>query len=262
MKNYTPGFLPALALICSLVSASCANTKKIAYFNNQKDTVLITASLPEALIQKNDLLGISVSSLNPQASEIFNNQHVSYTSSSSEAGTTVQTSGYLVDPLGKIQFPIIGDMKAAGLTTNQLSQQIKKILIEKKLLIDPIVSVRSLNFKVTVLGEVAHPTVINVPNEKITLLEALGLAGDLTIYGKRDNVMLIREEEGKKIIRRLDLSSSQLLNSPYYRLQSNDVIYVEPNKAKVSSSTRTNQALPLIFSGLSFVAIIVDRIIK
>ncbi|HYE53879.1 MAG TPA: polysaccharide biosynthesis/export family protein [Chitinophagaceae bacterium] len=245
-----------------LMLASCSNSRKIAYFNNQQDTTLASVTVPEAIIQKNDLLGITVSSLNPQASAIFNTSQVSYNTTSTEAGTVMQPTGYLVDQQGRIQFPVLGDLKASGLTANQLSQEIKRVLIQRKLLVDPIVNIRFLNFKVTVLGEVAHPTVINVPNEKITLLEALGLAGDLTIYGRRDNVMLIREQEGKKTIRRLNLNSSDLFSSPYYHLQSNDVVYVEPNKAKISSATKTTQVLPIILSGLSFAAIIIDRMAR
>lgn len=260
MKNFTSALLAASAFMCTLMSTSCTSNKKIAYFNNQPDTTFLATTLPETFIQKNDLLGISVTSLNPQASAVFNN--ISYANSPTEPAATLQSTGYLVDPNGQIQFPILGDIKAAGRTTNQLSNDIKQLLVQKKLLVDPIVSVRSLNFKVTVLGEVARPTVINVPSEKITMLEALGLAGDLTIYGKRDNVMLIREVEGKKIIRRLNLNSSALLQSPYYYLQPNDVIYVEPNNAKVSSSTKTNQMLPILLSGLSLAAIIIDRLVK
>ena len=130
------------------------------------------------------------------------------------------------------------------------------------MLIDPIVNVRYLNFRVTVLGEVAHPTVVSVPSEKISILEALGLAGDLTIYARRDNVLLIREENGNKTIRRINLNSSEILASPYYYLKSNDILYAEPNKAKVASTTRTNFLLPVIFSGLSFVVIVLDRLIS
>jgi len=119
-----------------------------------------------------------------------------------------------------------------------------------------------LNFKVTVLGEVTKPSVISVTNEKITLLEALGLAGDISIYGKKDQVMVIREENGTKNIKYLNLNSSELFTSPYYYLKSNDIVYVEPSKAKVGSSTRSTQLLPIILSGLSFIAIIVDHLIQ
>lgn len=251
-----------IVLMC-FMSVSCVNTRKSVYFVDQKDTTLVTNSIvPETVIQKNDLLGISVSSLNPNASAVFNTPNISYGSTSSSSGLPLQSSGFLVKPDGNIQFPIIGNIKAAGLTGNQLREQIEKSLTDKKLLVDPIVSVRNLNFKVTVLGEVARPTVINVPNEKISLLEALGFAGDITVYGKRDNVLVIREEDQKKTIKRLNLNSSQIFNSPYYYLKSNDIVYVEANKAKVGSSTRASQLLPILLSGLSFAAIIIDRLTR
>ena len=112
------------------------------------------------------------------------------------------------------------------------------------------------------MGEVGKPTVINVPDERISLLEALGLAGDITVFGKKENVMVIREENGKKNLQRLNLNSSELFQSPYYYLKSNDIVYVEPNKARVASSTRSNQLLPILLSGLSFAAIIVDRLTR
>jgi polysaccharide export outer membrane protein len=119
-----------------------------------------------------------------------------------------------------------------------------------------------VNYKVTVLGEVNKPSVIPVPNEKITLLEAIGFAGDLTLFAKRDNVLLIREEQGKKTIKRLNLSSSEIFNSPYYYLKSDDVVYVEANKAKVASTSSTRLWLPVLFSGLSLTAIVIDRITR
>jgi polysaccharide export outer membrane protein len=250
-------------IVSFLALGSCVNTKNSVYFLNQKDTTLLTSiSVPETIIQKNDLLGISVSSLNPAATAIYNNPNIIYASTSTVNGQTLQSSGYLVNPEGYIQFPILGNIKASGLTGNQLREQIVKALTDKKLLVDPIVSVRQLNFKVTVLGEVSNPSVINVPNEKISLLEALGLAGDITVFGKRDNVLIIREEDKKKIIRRLNLNSSELFNSPYYYLKSNDVVYVEANKAKVGSSSRSTQLLPILLSGLSFAAIIIDRLTR
>jgi polysaccharide export outer membrane protein len=128
--------------------------------------------------------------------------------------------------------------------------------------VDPIVIVRHLNFRVSVLGEVSRPGIINVPSEKISLLEALGSAGDITVFGKKENVMILREENGVKKIKRIDLNSSELFDSPYYYLKSNDIVYVEANKAKVGSSTRSSQLLPIILSGLSFAAIILDRLVQ
>jgi len=267
-------FLLVLCYLC-ILSVSCVNTKKIVYFNNVQDTTLKSTDVNiESVIQKNDLLNISVSSLNPEASLVFNlpNQAASVSSlsvatnpngmSGSSGGNLQQPMGYLVSAEGTIKFPVLGTIQAAGLTKIQLEQSIANSLTEKKLLTDPIVNVRFLNFRVTVLGEVARPTTINVGNEKISILEALGLAGDLTIYGKRDNVLLIREDGPNKIIHRIDLNSEKILNSPYYYLKTNDVVYVEPNKTKVASTSRTQQLLPIILSGLSFIAIIVTYAIR
>lgn len=255
--------------VLSLFMASCVNTRKIIYFNNIQDTTLQNAGANvESLIQKNDLLNISVSSLNPEASVIFNLPNQTTAPSALTTGTTgiiggpQQLVGYLVGEEGSIKFPILGVIPVVGLTKRQLEKEISTSLTEKKLLVDPIVNVRFLNFRVTVLGEVAKPTTINVSNEKISILEAIGLAGDLTIYGKRDNVLLIREEGNKKIIKRLDLNSEKILVSPYYYLKTNDIIYVEPNSARIASTSRTQQLLPIILSGLSFVAIIVTYTLK
>ena len=250
-------------LMVLLGASSCTSTRNAVYFSGQEDATLEThlQSL-EYPIQPNDLLSISVSSLNPDASLIFNTPNVSNINYTPSTGGNVQSSGYLVNPDGYIQFPVLGNIKVGGLTKAQLRAEISEQLLKRKLLVDPIVNVRHLNFKVTVLGEVGAPTVVNVPNEKITLLEALGLAGDLTIYGKRDNVMVIREVENKKQIKRLNLNSKELLTSPFYYLMPNDIIYVEPNKAKVSGASNTRLWLPVVLSGLSFTAILIDRIIK
>lgn len=252
-----------LLVFCGVLISSCADVKKSIYFSNQKDTTIVSRNdAPLTYIQSNDLLSIAVSSLNPNASAIFNTPNNSYVSSSSASGINLQSPGYLVNTDGNIQFPVIGNIKVAGLTTNQLKDKITKSLLDQKLLVDPVVVVRQLNFKVSVLGEVAHPTVINVPSEKISLLEALGLAGDVTIYGRKDNVTVIREDNGKKIIKKLNLNSNQLFYSQYYYLKSNDIVIVEANKAKVAGSGRSAVILPIVLSGLSFLAIILDRILR
>jgi polysaccharide export outer membrane protein len=256
-----------------ILSVSCVNTKKIVYFNNVQDTVFKGADVDvESLIQKNDLLNITVSSLNPQASLIFNLPSQAGTGASSLTSSgansmvmpasAAQPQGYLVTSDGSIKFPVLGTIQAAGLSKKQLEKNIGDSLLEKKLLIDPIVSVRFMNFRVTVLGEVARPTTINVGNEKISILEALGLAGDLTIYGTRENVLLIREEGKDKVVKRLNLNSEKVLNSPYYYLKTNDIVYVEPNSSKIASTSRTQQLLPIVLSALSFVAIIVTYTLR
>lgn len=240
-----------------IVGTSCTNTKKALYFAGQNDGSFDATAVPKLVVQNNDLLSISVSSLNPEASAIFNQPN---NSGATATTTTTTASGYLVDGEGNIQFPFLGSIKAAGLTKDELKAKLTKDLVDKKLLVDPIIVVRFLNFKVTVLGEVAHPTVITVPSEKISLLEAIGLAGDLTIYAQRDNVMVIREEDGKKVTKRLNLNSTELFNSPYYYLKSNDVVYVEPSKAKVATTSRWQTWVPIVLSALSLGIIVVDRV--
>jgi polysaccharide biosynthesis/export protein len=266
------GFFINFISVLVLSFGSCVNSKKVIYFNNIQDTVLQNTGVNvESVIQKSDILSITVSSLNAEASTVFNSSTMLTPISSSlltvagsmptnvgsSSTTSPQLMGYLVSQQGAINFPVIGAIHAEGLTKRQLEQEIVKDLVDKKLLVDPIVTVRFLNFRITVLGEVSRPATINVVNERISILEALGFAGDLTIYGKRENVLLIREENNKKIIKRLNLNSEALLSSPYYYLKTNDIIYVEPNNAKIASTNRAQQLLPIILSALSFVAIIV-----
>ncbi|MGH2563390.1 MAG: polysaccharide biosynthesis/export family protein [Ginsengibacter sp.] len=244
-----------------LLNISCTSTRKTVYFYNVQDTTFLQRSTEmQTPIQENDILGISISSLNAEASAIFNPPNNNNSRSTTVTGSSTEPGGYLVNSDGNIQFPVLGTIKAAGLTKKELRDNITNMILSKKLLIDPLVEIRFLNFEVTVIGEVAHPTVITVPSEKISLLKAIGLAGDLTIYGKRENVLLIREENGKKKTRHIDLNSSDFFNSPYYYLQPNDVIYVEPNKAKVASAGRSQQLLPVILSALSVVVIVLDRV--
>lgn len=252
-----------LCLLVSFLAVSCVNTKKAVYFNDIQDsTIPLALADLEPVIQKNDLLSITVSSLNSRATETFNAPNTATIQAMPTLGSGMQSTGYLVDQEGYIQFPVLGKIKATGLTKKALTDNITKSLIDTKQLLDPIVNIRYLNYRVTVLGEVAHPTVVNVPNEKITLLEAIGLAGDLTLYAKRDNVMVLREENGQRIVKRLDLNSNEILTSPYFYLKTNDIVYVEPNKSKIRSTNRISEWLPVVFSGLSLAAIIFDRLTR
>ncbi|TCZ69064.1 polysaccharide biosynthesis/export family protein [Flaviaesturariibacter aridisoli] len=242
-----------------LTATSCVNTRKTAYFVDvPKDLIVASPAPDQQLIHPGDILAIQVSSPNPEATTIFNNN-----SSTALNGTNaIEVTGYLVDPEGNIQFPMLGKIKAGMLTKRDLTDQIRNQLLERKLLLEPVVSIRFLNFRVTVLGEVEHPQVVPVPSEKISILEALGAAGDLTIYGRRDNLLLIRDEGGQKMLTRIDLNSKELLSSPYFYLHNGDVLYAEPNKARVGAATNTRQLLPIILSGLSFVTIILDRLTR
>lgn len=241
----------------SLMLASCADTKKLVYFDEVQDATLQVKNLAtEAIIQKGDLLSITVTSLNPEASAIFNapNESTPVTSSVTANSNTL-TVGYLVNQSGDIQFPILGAVHAAGLDKYQLTNLLTSQIKERKLLLDPIVTIRYLNFRVSVLGEVTRPGVYSTPNEKLSLLEALSFAGDITIYGKRDNVLLIRDnEKGERMVKRLDLTSQEFLSSNFYYLHSNDIVYVEPSKNRVAKE-RNAQIVPVVLSVISLIII-------
>jgi polysaccharide export outer membrane protein len=248
-SNLFVGFLLG-SILCIVTSCS---TSKAIYFNDLDDSTLPSnTQVPESVIQNNDLLSIAVGSLNAEASAIFNPP--------SNAGSAAG-SGYLVGSDGNIQFPVLGNIKATGLTKEQLKANITRLLVDKKLLVDPLVNIRFLNFRVTVLGEVKNPGVLQIPTEKVSLLEAIGLSGDLTLYARRDNVLVIRDDNGVKKAKRLNLNSKdELFTSPYYYLKSGDVVYAEPSRSHVASSGNAQMWIPIAFSALSLGIIIIDHI--
>lgn len=253
-----------LLLVSSIVFASCTTTNKVAYFQNSQDTTYKqTVKNVEAPLESNHFLKISVSSKSDKASAIFNPfPPVADDKTANGKADGDKYVGYLIDNEGNIEMPVLGKIRARGRTKTELKDFITNEILAQKLLIDPIVDIRLLNFEVTVLGEVASPAVISVPSEKISLVKALGMAGDITIYGKKDNVLLIREENGVRKTRHINLNSSDFLNSEYYYLHPNDVVYVEPNKTKVSISGRSQQVLPLVLTSLSILVFVIDRVIQ
>lgn len=241
----------SVILILPLI-LSCTNYRKAIYFDiNQDLETKIQNFNNAAIIQKNDLLSISVRSLSPEASEVYNAPTVL-----AGSGTTAVPGGYLVNEDGSIQFPVLGKITAAGLSKVQLEDYIRKSLSDRKLLLDPVVNVRIINFRVTVLGEVNNPTVVNVPSEKINLLEAVGYAGDLTLFADRSNVLVIREDNGVRKFKVLNLNTSEIFSSPYFNLRHNDVIYVRPNKTKISNASTARAWLPTVFSFLSLTILV------
>ena len=215
MNSQITRILLCVFIIIQIVflNMSCVSVRKTVYFYNVKDTTFLQRG-PEIQtpIHENDILSISISSLNPEAFAIFNTTNDYISRSTTATGISALSMGYLVNADGNIQLPVFGNIEAAGLTKSQLRDNITNTILAKKLLIDPVVDIRYMNFEVTVLGEVNRPTVITVPSEKISLIKAIGLAGDLTIFGKRENVLLIREEEGKRKTRHINLNSSDFFN--------------------------------------------------
>ena len=270
MKNlyYKNKSAPYLVIFLMFILSSCGSTKNVPYFLNlgsTLDTVLVnTSKFKEPVILTDDLISISLFTIDPNTSLVVNqvgSQAISSTSGgqSNALIATQANSGFLVDKNGEIDLSIVGKVKIAGLTTYEAKELIKRraSLVYK----DPNVQVRYANFKVTILGEVTRPAAYTMPNEKISVLDALGLAGDLTIYGKRENVLLIRENNGKKEFARLNLNSTELFKSPYYYLRQNDVLYVEPNKGKAASLNQARtQSIAIIGTALTVLIALISRL--
>ena len=249
-----------LCLIAFL--ASCSAPKEVLYLQD-------IASIKEenidknyeVIIHKDDLLAILVNSKDPELALPFNMPVVTYQIG---AQTTAQQRlfGYLVDQNGDIDFPILGKIHVEGLTRMQVTELIKQKLMSEDLIKDPIVTVQFLNFKVSVMGEVTRPGTFDISGDRITLLEALSMAGDLTIYGRRDRVAVIREKDGKRRILYHDLRSSDIFQSPCYYLQQNDIVYVEPNKAKTGQSRiNSNNSVGVWLSAVSVLASITSLMV-
>lgn len=239
----------------AMLITSCSAPKNIAYVKNS-DLVDLSNSafLYDAHIMPKDVLTITVNTVNPEASAPFNlivrNPLSSTSSTIGNSAGSLQT--YLVGNDGSIEFPVLGTLKVGGLTKAECEKMIHdKIMPFLNAKENPVVTVRMANYKISVLGEVNRPGMFTVSNEKINIFEALAQAGDLTIYGVRDNVKLIRENaNGKKEIHTIVLNDANLVNSPYYYLQQNDILYVEPNKVKARNST-VGQTTTLWFSATS-----------
>jgi len=239
MKRLSIYFFSLTLLI--LVLSSCGSTKNIAYFQNS-DSINFDQSrfLYDARIMPKDQLTITVSTVDDEAAAPFNmTVPTPYTVNQRSTYSQAMLQSYLVDNGGYIKFPIIGTIKVGGLTKSEAERMIEQLIRPYMAATEnPIVTVRMSSYSISVLGEVARPGSYQVSREKITILEALAQAGDLTIYGVRDRVQLIREDAtGKKEFHTMNLNDANIINSPYYYLQQNDVVYVEPNKVKARNST-------------------------
>ena len=228
------------AVIALAVSCSPTTYQNINYMQDiARDTTMTLNAGEGIIVQPQDMISIVVSCREPQLAAMFNLTNVSYQAGSQASlnGGYQRLMGYTVDTDGNIDFPIIGKINVAGLNRWGVAQKVKNELVKRDLLKDPVVTVEFMNFKVSVIGEVARPGTFSITNDRINLFEALSLAGDLTIYGRRDNVQVTREADGKRKVYVLDLRSSDVFNSPAYYLQQNDIVYVEPNSVRAGQST-------------------------
>jgi len=243
--------------------SSCVSNKNIAYFQDiqtiNQAKLEKASEFVEPIIQPDDILSINIFTLNPQSGAIVN-QAAASPLLGGNASTSVaaqQVSGFLVDKNGEIELALIGKIKVAGLTTYEARELVRTKVAS--VYTNPNVQLRFANFKVSVLGEVNAPSAYTLPNEKVSILDALSLAGDLTIYGKRENVLIVRDNNGKKEFARLNLNSSDIFNSPFYYLKQNDVVYVEPNKRKVSASNSAQiQTIGVIASVISVIVLAIS----
>ncbi|MBR5014664.1 MAG: polysaccharide biosynthesis/export family protein [Bacteroidales bacterium] len=255
-------------LAAVLMVSSCVAPKNIAYFQNR------LVDQPEQIdkhggivIQPKDMLSIVVSSKNPELVVMFNLPVVSY-----QAGSEIVSSsgyqrlmGYVVDNDGFIDFPILGRLKVSGLTRWELSEMIKSRLLEEGYLTDCVVTVEFMNFKVSVIGEVNSPGTYTIEGDKVTVLQAISLARDLTIFGQRENVTVIRERNNERVMYQINLCDVSMFNSPAYYLQQNDIVYVEPSEIKARQSTTDDKGLrmtSIFVSGGSLLVSIATMIIS
>lgn len=253
-------FIIILVLSIALAT-SCATPKDLVYFQDEPLSAGYIDSSPEQLVYKpDDILTINVSAADPIAAQPFNLALISASEDivNLSGGSRQQT--YLVDYNGNIEFPVLGTLHIAGMTRIQLTEMLKEKISEYAK--DPIVNIRLVNFTITVIGEVGSPGTYTIQDERISLPEALGMAKDLTIFGKRKNVLLIREIDGKKKFAKIDLTSVNALSSPLYYLQQNDVIVVEPNKARIRSSSYNQNNSVLISAIGTLTTIIAVFLIK
>jgi len=252
MKNW----FKTVLLFCSvLFISSCVSKKDIIYFQNDEIDQSKVSNSYKTIIKPDDLLQITITALDTEAVRAFNLAAVTYSTSSNSAIGVAQQQNYLVDSNGMIDFPVIGKLKIGGLSREEFIAMLKEKL-DPDYIKNPNINVRLANFKVSILGDVRMPGSYTIPNERITILEAIALAGDTNISAERRGISVFREEAGKKVKYNVDLLSNATFTSPIYYLQQNDVIYVEPNYARIqSASSNSNTTLFISITGL-FITIV------
>lgn len=264
------GLFYFFALFSVLLISSCGTPQNVIYFSDLDSSNVSSipvAKFKEPLIQTDDILSINIQTLEIEAPPGLNQTSITGTGTTSSPSSSedrssakegAAASGFLVDEDGNVEIPMIGTIKLAGLTTNQARELVRTKAA--KYYKEPTVQVRFANYKVTILGEVTRPSTYTVPYKKVTVLDAISMAGDLTIYGKRENVLLMRENGDHKDVVRLDLNSSTLMASQYYYLKQNDIIYVQPSKAK--SSANNAARVQLITIAISIATLLTTLLIR
>ena len=239
-----------LFFVLLIVFSSCVSKKDIIYFQNDSINQAEVSNSYQTIFKPDDLLQITISSQNVEATKDFNLPSVSFRATTNAVTAAPTQQSYLVDSKGEIDFPVLGKIKIGGLTREETILLFKELL-DPAYVKDPNINIRIANFKVSVMGDVKNPGSFTIPNERITILDALALAGDTNISARRDNIKIIREEDNKKVFYEIDLRSNKIFTSPVYYLQQNDYIYVEQNYAKIqSASSNSNTSLFISLTGL------------
>ncbi|GAB3203684.1 polysaccharide export outer membrane protein [Pontibacter aydingkolensis] len=251
-----------LFILSLLFFASCSSPRNLAYFDNLREEAVVTekiANAAEAKIQPGDLLSINVTSLSPESNVLFNRGALPTASNTNVSGVTYvqETEGYLVDKSGSVVLPILGRVKVEDLTREEAENQLTSSL--QTYLKEPVVNVRFRNFKVTVIGEVTRPSTFQITDGNVNILEALGMAGDMTAFGKRENVLVIRETKDERSMVRLNLNDKDVLKSPFFNLQQNDIVYVEPDKARAVQASNSSRNISIIVATMSVLTLILSR---
>ena len=239
-----------------LFLTSCSSSRNIIYLNDLRDNNYSeeVKNRADPVIQPDDVLSISMSSLNPESNLLFNAGVMTTVGSNSTSSVGRSGDGYLVDKNGFINFPVLGKVKLAGLTKGEATDKMTAEI--NKNVKNPIVNIRFLNFKITVVGEVNRPSSFTVASESLNIIEALGLAGDLTPYGKRENILIIRERNGIRTATRVDITSKEVFKSPSFYLQQNDIVYVEPVKNKALQTSNFSSYAPAVSLVISTLTIL------
>lgn len=220
-----------LCLLLFLIGCSPRNLTYLSDLKEQETKEEEIINDVEPRIQVNDILDITITSLSAESNVMFNSGIIQVGGGGgNNPSASLKPVGYQVDKNGYVLIPVLGKVHLVGLTKEEAKERLTSVL--SKYARDPIVDMRYMNFKITVIGEVNNPSTFTVPHERINVLEALGLAGDMTPYGKRENVLILREQDGKRVTSRVNLNNKEVLNSPYFYLQQNDIVYVEPDKVK------------------------------
>lgn len=253
--------LPAIIILSAVFSVSCTSTKQVIYFNDYADSTASSIKEAKAVfentIQKNDQLWISVGGSNIGDLQALNSGNgIGITGGSTGLASGTSALGYMVEADGKIQIPYIGKVQAEGLTRLQLEAKLTDLL--KEYTKNPVVNIRFLNYSFSVLGEVGRSGRYNMPTERITILEALSIAGDITEFGRRDNIVVIREENGERKFTKVNLLKKDIFNSPCFYLRTNDVVYVEPVRSRFFTRTGIPQYVGIAAIGISLLITVIN----